>query len=275
MLATTSDTVLHSLDDGGVLTLTLHRPERHNAWTWELESTLHDLLLQAAASTEVRAIVLTGASRSFCPGLDAIELEKVSQADGVLPQDGRRKIILPALIPKPVVCAINGACAGLGLITALACDVRFAAEGAKITTSFPRRGLPSEEAVSWLLPRIVGHAGALDLLLSGRVVLGSEAATLGLVTRAVAADDLLGVALDYARDLAANCSPLAMATAKRQVYLDWDRGVEESRRHARRLIGELKDRSGDFREGVASYVERRAPAFEALSVTVDPADVSA
>lgn len=275
MLATTSDTVLHSLDDGGVLTLTLHRPERHNAWTWELESTLHDLLLQAAASTEVRAIVLTGAGRSFCPGLDAVELEKVSQADGVLPQDGQRKIILPALIPKPVVCAINGACAGLGLITALACDVRFAAEGAKITTSFPRRGLPSEEAVSWLLPRIVGHASALDLLLSGRVVLGSEAATLGLVTRAVAADDLLGVALDYARDLAANCSPLAMATAKRQVYLDWDRGVEESRRHARRLIGELKGRSGDFREGVASYVERRAPAFEALSVTVDPDDVSA
>ncbi|MGL1334931.1 enoyl-CoA hydratase-related protein, partial [Vibrio parahaemolyticus] len=84
------------------------------------------------------------------PGLDSVELEKVSKADGVILQDGRRKIILPALIPKPVVCAINGACAGLGLITALACDVRFAAEGAKITTSFPRRGLPSEEAVSWL-----------------------------------------------------------------------------------------------------------------------------
>jgi enoyl-CoA hydratase/carnithine racemase len=97
------------------------------------------------------------------------------------------------------------------------------------TTAFSRRGRPAEEAVSWILPRIVGHATALELLLSSRVVLGSEAAALGLVHRAYPLDDLLPAARDYARDMASNCSPLAMATAKRQVYLDWERSLLDSR----------------------------------------------
>ena len=102
------------------------------------------------------------------------------------------------MVPKPIVCAINGSCAGLGLVTALVCDIRFAADDAKITTAFARRGLPAEEAVSWMLPRIVGHAVALDLLLSGRIVLGAEAAALGLVHRALPRDELLPGAREYA-----------------------------------------------------------------------------
>jgi enoyl-CoA hydratase/carnithine racemase len=148
-------------------------------------------------------------------------------------------------------------------------DVRFAADGAKMTTAFARRGLPAEEAVAWILPRIVGHAVALDLLLSGRVVLGSEAAEIGLVHRAYAVDDLLPAAHAYARDMAEHCSPLAMATAKRQLYLDWERGFVESRTESRRLVGQLKGRSSDFREGVRSFVEKRDPVFEALAEPID------
>ena len=166
-----STTVLHEIDDVGVLTLTLNRPERSNAWNRELETALHDLLEQAAESDEVRAIVLTGAGRAFCPGLDAEELDRVSQPGESFDRAGRRPVQLPSFVPKPIVAAINGGCAGLGLITALHADIRFAADDAKITTAFARRGLPAEEAVSWILPRIVGHAVALDLLLSGRVVL--------------------------------------------------------------------------------------------------------
>ncbi len=263
-----SSTVLHEIDDVGVLTLTLNRPERSNAWNRELETALHDLLEQAAESDEVRAIVLTGAGRAFCPGLDSDELDRVSQPGQSFDRDGRRPVQLPSFVPKPVVAAINGGCAGLGLITALHADVRFAAEDAKITTAFARRGLPAEEAVSWMLPRIVGHAVALDLLLSGRVVLGGEAAAIGLVHRALPRQHLLPAASEYARDLAQHCSPVAMATAKRQVYRDWERSLLESRSDARRLVGELKQRTGDFREGVTSFVERRAPTFEPLSAPV-------
>ena len=264
-----STTVLHEVDDAGVVLLTLNRPERNNAWNPELEAALHDLLEQASESPEVRAIVLTGAGRSFCPGLDTEDLDRVSQPGESFERAGRRPMQLPSYVPKPIVCAINGGCAGLGLITALVSDVRFAAEGAKITTAFARRGLPAEEAVSWILPRVVGHATALDLLLSGRVVLGTEAAAIGLVHRALPPDELLPAAMAYARDVAANCSPLAMATAKRQVYADWDRSMAESRAEARDLVVSLREQSGDFREGVVSYVERRPPSFAPLSVAVD------
>lgn len=268
-----SDTVLHEVDGAGVLTLSLNRPERNNAWNRELEAALHDLLEQAALSDAVRVVVLTGVGRAFCPGLDSEDLDRVSRPGSSFDQQGRRPVQLPMLVPKPVICAINGACAGLGLIAALASDIRFAAEEAKITTAFVRRGLPAEEAVSWILPRIVGHAAALDLLLSGRIVRGTEAAEIGLVHRSYPAEDLLPAALEYAHDLAANCSPLAMAAAKQQVYLDWQRSLRDSRQHARRLVGELKDRSGDFREGVASFVEKRSPAFEGLSEAIDESNV--
>jgi enoyl-CoA hydratase/carnithine racemase len=264
-----STTVLFDLDEHGVLTLRLNRPERYNAWNRELEAALHDLLEQAAASDEVRVIVLTGQGRAFCPGLDMDDLDRVSQPGQTFDRGGRRPITLPSLVAKPIVCAINGGCAGLGLITALFSDVRFAAEGAKISTGFARRGLPAEEAVSWILPRLVGHANALDLLLSGRVVLGSEAATMGLVHRAYPLDDLLPAALEYARDMADNCSPRSMAMAKRQVYLDWDRSLLDSRGDARRLVGVLKSQSGDFREGVRSFVDKRPPRFDPLAQVVD------
>jgi enoyl-CoA hydratase/carnithine racemase len=269
VVGVTSDTVLHDLDGDGVLTLTLNRPERNNAWTVEMERTLHQLLFQAAASTDVRVIVLTGAGRSFCPGFDSQSLEQ--SAGGTSPGSvGRTQITVPAAIPKPIVCAINGACAGVGLATALVCDVRFASEGAKIATAFSKRGLPAEEGVSWTLPRIVGHAAAMELLLSSRPVTGAEAAALGLVHRAMPAAELMPAALDYAADLARTCSPRAMAAIKRQLYADWTRTLTEARNTARHLMNELRVHD-DFREGVMSLVEQRPPTFPPYSEVLDPA----
>jgi enoyl-CoA hydratase/carnithine racemase len=265
MLGVTSDTVRYELDDHGVLTLTLHRPERRNAWNLELEQALHDLLLQAAASPEVRAIVLTGAGHTFCPGMDAENLSASADGAGTT-TEGRRRLSLPAFVPKPVVCAINGACAGYGLVAALMCDVRFANEDAKIATAFAKRGLPAEQAVSWVLPRIVGHAVALDLLLSSRTITGREAAELGLVNRAVPADDLLPAASAYAREMATTCSPASMATIKAQVYRDWTETIDTSHRDAWRLVDRMRTED-DFREGVRSFIEKRAPAFAPTTST--------
>jgi enoyl-CoA hydratase/carnithine racemase len=274
MLGVASSTVLSELDDTGVLTLTLNRPERYNAWNRELEAALHGLLEQAAESDEVRAIVLTGAGSSFCPGLDAADLEVVSTGARDYEQSGRRPMTLPSLVPKPVVCAINGGCAGLGLITALFCDVRFAACGARITTAFARRGLPAEEAVSWILPRLVGHATALDLLLSSRVISGSDAAELGLVHRAFPRGELLPAAHAYAFELATHCSPVAMAAAKRQVYKDWSRMLPESRSHARALLAPMRTSTIDFEEGVRSYLEKRPPRFPPYAAAIDYSEYS-
>ncbi len=267
-----STTVLHELTGDGVLTLTLNRPDRHNAWNREMEGALHALLEQAAECLEVRVVVLTGSGHVFCPGLDTEDLDQIAKAKGAFDQTGRRPMIVPSLVPKPVICAINGACAGLGLITALTCDVRFAADNAKITTAFARRGLPAEEAVSWVLPRIVGHATALDLLLSSRVVLGAEAADIGLVHRSLPSDELLSAALDYAHDVAANCSPIAMAAAKSQVYRDWQQSLPQSRLQARALIASLRAATGDFAEGVGSFMQRRPPAFEPYGRVIDYSD---
>jgi enoyl-CoA hydratase/carnithine racemase len=161
------------------------------------------------------------------------------------------------------VAAINGPCAGIGLVQALMCDVRFAAEGAKLTTAFARRGLVAEHGISWILPRLVGPARALDLLLSGRVVLAQEAAELGLVNRALAPELLLEKTLAYARDLAVNCSPASMATMKRQVYTALQQGLPEALADADRLMLESFT-APDFVEGVTSFIERRDPRFAPL-----------
>jgi enoyl-CoA hydratase/carnithine racemase len=164
------------------------------------------------------------------------------------------------LIPKPIIAAINGAAAGIGFIQAVCCDLRFASSTAKFTTAFARRGLPAENSLSWLLPRLVGVGNATDLLLSARVVLADEALAMGLVNRVVAPDDLVAAALEYARDLATNCSPLSMATIKQQILTDLERTSEESRFQAIVTVSELAA-APDFEEGVMSFQERRAPTF--------------
>jgi enoyl-CoA hydratase/carnithine racemase len=260
-----SDVVQKSVQDG-VAVLTLNRPERLNAWTPEMEVAYFRALEECAESEAVRAIVVTGAGRGFCAGADMGALQALGEGlhaiDGVPAE--RRPQTFPRSIPKPIIAAINGPCAGIGLVQALMCDIRFAAEDAKITTAFARRGLIGEHGIAWVLPRLIGSARALDLLLSGRVILGEEAARIGVVNRAVIQGNLLAETMAYARELAVQSSPASMATMKRQVYADAERGLAESLAEADRLMLESFT-APDFSEGVASFVERREPRFAALA----------
>lgn len=260
-----SDVVLMEVA-GEVATLTLNRPERLNAWTPEMGSAYFDRLDECAAREDVRAIVVTGADRGFCAGADMADLAAVGagEADGAARRTDPRPQSHPLTIPKPIVAAINGPCAGIGLVLALMCDIRFAAEDAKLTTAFARRGLVAEHGISWILPRLVGPATALDLLLSGRIVLGEEAARLGLVNRAFAREPLVEEALSYARELAVRSAPSSMAAMKRQVYADLDRGLGPAIEEANRLMG-ISLTAPDFVEGVTSFVERRDPSFAPLA----------
>jgi enoyl-CoA hydratase/carnithine racemase len=262
--------VLYEARDSGVAVVTLNRPDRLNAWGGGLASEFYRCMDRAAADPAVRAIVLTGSGRAFCAGADMGDGGSIGGATigdpdtDVTTLVGERHPHFVTELRKPIVAAINGACAGIGLTQALMCDVRFAAAGAKFTTAFSRRGLIAEYGISWILPRVVGHAAALDLLLSGRTFLAEEAAELGLVKEVVAADDLMARALAYAEDLAAHCAPSSMAVIKRQVYDDALRELAPVSADAEKLMHESMGRP-DFIEGITAFFEKRPPNFPPLS----------
>ncbi|HEX3910966.1 MAG TPA: enoyl-CoA hydratase [Solirubrobacteraceae bacterium] len=265
-----AELVLKEVHDDGVAVLTLNRPERLNAWTAELEQVYFTQLRECAASADVRAIVVTGAGRGFCAGADMSSLQAIGdvaqgEGDGAARADFEHTPQTFTLsVPKPVIAAINGPCAGIGLVQALMCDVRFVAENAKLTTAFARRGLVAEHGISWILPRLVGPARALDLLLSGRVVLGREAVELGLCNRAAPPETVLEEALAYARELATQCSPASMATMKRQVYAALQQSLSVAEAEADELMLASFSQP-DFTEGVSSFMERREPRFAGLA----------
>ena len=281
-----SEVVLKEVHDDGVAVLTLNRPDRLNAWTGELEQQYFSALRECTASEQVRVIVVTGAGRGFCAGADMQSLQDIGAAvsgtggdNGATSENGgaagadadahaaAREQTPQAFtlnVPKPVIAAINGPCAGIGLVLALMCDIRFVAENAKLTTAFARRGLVAEHGISWILPRLVGPARALDLLLSGRVVLGREAVELGLCNRATPAETVLEETLAYARELATQCSPASMAQMKKQVYAALEEPLSEAVAEADRLML-ASFAEPDFAEGVSSFVERRDPRFAPLA----------
>jgi enoyl-CoA hydratase/carnithine racemase len=261
------DVVLYDVADR-VATLTLNRPDRMNAWTPEMEGRYFDLLDVADDDPEVSIIVVTGAGRGFCAGMDAAVLSERVSTDEPRPPRAR-PLGYPLSVRKMMIAAINGGCAGIGFQQALCCDVRFAASGAKLAAAFTRRGIPPEFAASWLLARIVGAGHCADLMLSGRAITGAEAAAIGLVTRAVDLDDLMPTVYEYARDVAVNASPRAIAYAKADMQADWSRTFAQAEADAE-LIYSRPGHTEDFAEGVTSFVERREPKFE----PVEPRDRS-
>ena len=249
---------------GAVCTLTLDNPDRNNAWNPDMEREYFSLLDRAAGDKGVRAIVVTGAGRSFCPGLDSGRLADAADGAG-LHLEGRRSQHYALTIPKPMVAAINGACAGIGLVQALVCDVRFMARGARLSTAYAKLGIPAEYGLSWLLPRMIGVERALDLLLSARRVDADEAERIGLVSRVCEPDAVLAEAQDYAGGLATGCSPTAMAAIRRQVWGDLSRDYTEANEEWFTAMRRLnRPANPDFAEGVAALVEKRAPRFAPL-----------
>ncbi|WP_431238758.1 enoyl-CoA hydratase [Mycolicibacterium aichiense] len=263
--------VLYEVLDSGVAVLTFNRPDRMNGWGGGLAAGFYAGMDAADADPDVRAIVVTGSGRAFCAGADMGDLSSISSAtvDAAGEADltkmvGERHPLFVTTVRKPVIAAINGACAGIGLTQALMCDIRFAAAGAKFTTSFVRRGLIAEYGISWILPKVVGWGAALDLLMSGRVFYAEEAFELGMVKEVVAADELLGRAIEYAEDIAANCAPSSLAVIKRQVYGDALREAADASGRAEALMHESMQRP-DFIEGITAFFEKRTPNFPPLT----------
>jgi enoyl-CoA hydratase/carnithine racemase len=260
------DPVLREIRDG-VAILTLNRPDRLNAWTGGMEVRYFDYMDECAADDAVKVIVVTGAGRGFCAGADMDMLAGIGDRGGEAEPGAAPRRDRPqwhtTTIAKPVIAAINGPCAGIGMVQALMCDVRFSAANAKYTTAFARRGLIAEHGLSWILPKLVGPAVALDLLMSGRTFLAAEAGEIGLVNKVVEGD-VLEATLAYAKELATWSSPSSMAAMKRQVWdhylLDLSAATEASNDLMRQSL-----RADDFREGVKSFVEKRAPEFTPLS----------
>lgn len=265
----------------GVAVITLNRPEALNAWRAEMERDVRAAMTEAARDEAVRVIVLTGAGRGFCAGADMKGLQSTVAAAqdgkpaGVAParvapgpgpfdpnsrEDFQRQYSYFPAVPKPIIAAINGACAGLGMVMALYADMRFASDAAKFTTAFSRRGLIAEHGVSWLLPRLVGFANAADLLFSARVVLAPEAKALGLVSRVIPHQTFEDEVMAYARMLAAEVSPRSLREMKREIWNAQFQGLGEAIDSANAdMKGSFT--SEDFKEGVAHFVEKRRPAF--------------
>jgi enoyl-CoA hydratase/carnithine racemase len=262
---------IQSTLDGATAVIMLDRPERMNALTKVLEAELRDAIEQAGRDPEIRAIVLTGAGRAFCAGMDMDELEVLPPEDiraeqWMRPYDMNRRAdyqtrysYFPAA-PKPIICAINGAAAGLGLVMALYSDFRIASEQAVFATAFAKRGLIAEHGISWMLPRIVGHANATDLLLTSRKIDAAEALRMGLVHRVVAGDRLMPQALALARTLATEVSPRSVRVMKRQLWETPYQTLGEAVALANaEMVTSIQ--SEDFREGVAHFQERRPARF--------------
>jgi enoyl-CoA hydratase/carnithine racemase len=269
--------ILYEVDDP-VATITLNRPEVLNAWTDRMGFEVRHAIGHAERDPRVVGIVITGAGRGFCAGADMRRLSAASEgnfAGESLPEELKSDPGDPSFgddlrlgthtylmsVPKPVIAAINGPCAGMAVPIALACDLRFMAEDAVLMTAFAQRGLIAEWGISWLLPRLVGPSVALDLLFSSRKVPGNEAVALGLVNAALPRDQVLAHAQQYVRNLAAASSPTAMAIMKRQVYQQLHPGLLAAEREARELMVQSFGRA-DFGEGVRSFTERRPPRFD-------------
>ncbi len=262
-----------------IATVTLNRPEKLNAWTMIMEKEVLAAMRAAEADDQVRVIILTGAGRGFCAGADMGNLGNLAASadggqrikeilrdhlagtprEGALPDFQKTYSYMPA-IEKPILGALNGATAGLGLVISLYCDIRFASDQAKFSTAFARRGLIAEHGISWLLPRIVGIANALDLLYSARLIDAAEALRMGLVSRVLPADQLLPEVRKFALEIAHAASPRSTRVIKRQVYAALFQDLGEAIDVANEeMIKSFK--SDDFKEGVAHFVEKRAPAF--------------
>lgn len=260
--------------DSGVALVTLDRPERHNAWGGRMAVEYRWALHHAHTDSAVRVVVVTGAGSDFSVGADTALLGDISRAGGSyraetaelppFPEDApaalRHNHTFALAISTPVIAAINGRCAGVGLVVATYADLRFAAEDARITTSFARLGLPAEYGIGWLLPRIVGIANAARLLYTSTVVDAAEACRLGLVQRVLPPDELVPATLEFARRMARESSGESLRMMKRQLFVDSAADLDTA---YRRSVEEMNRAVAhpDLREGLAALRDRRPPDF--------------
>lgn len=244
----------------GVAWITLNRPEKLNAWTRVIEEEFSLAVRAAAADEAIRVIAITGAGRGFCAGADISLLSSAVDTKGESSPVTHSDYSWLTAIEKPVVAAINGHCVGLGFVVAMYCDLRLAADTAKFSTIFAKRGLVAEYGLAWMLARIVGVSRALDVLLTARMFDASEALRLGLADRVFPEPEFRAQAKAFVEDLAGSVSPRSARIMKKQVYNALAQPLEDAVRQA---FLEMTDSfaTEDFKEGVAHFLEKRPPRF--------------
>jgi len=258
--------------DAAIATITLHRPERMNAWTGRMHTEYRYCLDLAERDSTVRAIVVTGAGRGFCVGGDAEALQGHAAKGGYDPGTPTT-LAEPGFgtspefdasfayhfgLSKPVIAAINGPVAGVGLALACFADLRFAAAGIKMTTAHGKLNLPAEYGLSWLLPRMIGLTRANELLLTSRAFLAEEALAYGLVNSVYPVETLLAQTYAFTGNLIATVSPNSLRQTRWQIYRDLHRDVGSSVRDSEALLNSMM-REPDYSEGVAAFVDKRLP----------------
>ncbi len=249
---------------GHIAKITLNRPDRMNAISTGMLAAFSEAIVEADRDRDVRAIVITGAGRGFCAGLD---LKDQSSGQGLGVGGAPTKFDLRDAPPMvlhqadtPTLCALNGGAAGYGLDLALGCDIRIAADGAKLSAAFTKRGVLPESGGTWLLPRLLGWAKASELAFTGRTLTAEQALELGLVNRVVPTDLVLKETMAMAEEIAGN-APLAVQATKRMMRLAMDETFEANVHHVFLQLLPLV-RSKDFQEGMNSFLEKRPPKFE-------------
>jgi enoyl-CoA hydratase/carnithine racemase len=267
------NTVLCQVEDG-VAELTLNRPERMNAYIPRMGAELSQAFKELDGDDSVRAIIVTGAGRAFCAGAD------LAGGDGTFAGGddqsdtpfGEARPIQPWQVRKPIIGAINGPAVGVGLTLTLQWDIRIAAVDAKLSFAFVQRGVVTELASTYILPRLVGIARACDLMLTGRIFLGEEAARLGVVNEAVEREQVLSRAREIAHTIVEKCAPASVALTKRLIWehLNVDDPLEAVRREARGLV--WLGNQPDAVEGVMSFLEKRKPQWKLKPSTAVPID---
>jgi enoyl-CoA hydratase/carnithine racemase len=252
----------------GVLTITLNRPDRLNAFTGTMARELIEAFDRADADDSVRAVIVTGAGRGFCAGADlgsggsTFDWSELATSDEDVPRDTGGQVSLRIFESvKPVIAAINGPAVGVGITMTLPMDVRLAAAGTKIGFVFTRRGIVPEACSSWFLPRIVGISQALEWVETGRVFTAEEALAGGLVRSVHPAEEVLGAARELALEIAGNTAPVSVALARRLLWagLGASHPMEAHRADSRAMFS--RGQSADAREGVESFLEKRSPEF--------------
>jgi enoyl-CoA hydratase/carnithine racemase len=273
------DTILVDVDRG-VCTITLNRPEQRNAINLAMQKELFGALRAADADDDVRVIVLTGAGRAFCSGIDLTEggfgdeYREAHDAELGVNADTIWEQVAYWQMTTPIIGAINGAAIGAGLTLPLVCDLCYVADDARLQFAFTRLGVAPDAGSTWLVPRLVGAARAMELLLSGRPFTGADAAGMGLCARAFPVGEVLAAAQELAHDIADNTAPLAVAVTKRLVH-DFLHAEERGPAITRetKLIWWLGQQP-DAMEGVMAKIEKRPPRWTASKNTPLPADLA-